>query len=60
MGYERYANVLSTVWEVAAEAERQDKRNKLAAQGGKIRQSIEDRKASADGLHSPSKGLGDA
>jgi len=40
------------VWEVAAEAERREKRDKLAAQGGRIRQSIEERQASADRLRS--------
>ena len=43
------------VWEVAAEADRREKRDKdrlLAAQGGTIRQSIEERKKGADGLHS--------
>lgn len=43
------------VWEVAAEADRRERRDKdrlLAAQGGTIRQSIEERKKAADGLHS--------
>lgn len=47
-----FANIFTAVWEVAAEAERQEKRNKLAAQGGNIKKSIEERKAAADGLHS--------